>query len=98
MKPVVRLGDKSMGESEFPPTLLTEGSQNVFANGISVGAVGSKWKPHTRKVEPNDTHTEICVEGSSTVYANGVPLCRIGDKLAFDDVIIEGSQNVFAGG
>lgn len=97
MKPVVRIGDHSMGEAQFPPTTLAEGSPNVFVNSKPVGNVGAKWVPHTRKVKPFDTHVEVCVAGSSTVFINSKPICRIGDGLLFGDIIIEGSSNVFSG-
>lgn len=95
MKAVVRIGDRSTGHVCWPPTRLSTGSPNVYANGIPIGEIGERWIPHTCKA---GTHTEICVEGSESVYANGVCVSRIGDKLMFGEYIAEGSPNVFVGG
>jgi len=89
MPPVTRLGDIGSGHAGFPPTAVTEGSDNVFVNGKSVARLGDKIKEHG--------HLRKISKGSGTVFINGKPVARLGDPIDCGGFLLQGSGNVFAG-
>lgn len=80
----------------FPPRATTDGSNNVFVNGLPAHRVGDTWPVHTCPAIPA-SHDSVTVTGSSTVFANGRPLARVGDSLDCGETIVTGSNNVYAG-
>ena len=76
-----------------------EASQfSVKANGIPILRPGDWCSPHTIKCGPACCgHPAQINRGSSSVFAVGIPVARIGDSTDFG-AMIEGSNNVFAGG
>lgn len=81
---------------------ISQGSPNVFINGIAVGRLNDGTAGHGNWV-PN-----YMSEGSSTVFANSIPVCRVGDMhighLTYDNKnfhrtpLAIGSPNVTADG
>jgi uncharacterized Zn-binding protein involved in type VI secretion len=96
MPSVARKGDVGSGHGCWPPRANTQGSADVFANGIAVHRQGDAWGPHTCTAIP-ETHASSLASGSSSVFANGKQLGRIGDPVACGSVVAQGSGNVFAG-
>jgi len=68
-------------------------TKNVTANGILIVVNGNLVSPHPKSGCIPDTST---LSSSSTVTIGGLPLGRIGDSYG-DNVITQGSPNVFAG-
>lgn len=95
MPAVTRLGDMGSGHGGFAPRACTEGSPNVFINGIPAHRQGDAWGTHC---DSNSCHASTMAGGSSTVFVNGKPLARIGDDVACGSVSAQGSPSVFAGG
>ncbi len=100
MPAVARLGDTCTGHECFPPRSSTEGSPNVFCNGLPVHRVGDGWAVHTctHPEVPHGSHGGVLASGSSKVFVNGQPIGRIGDAVSCGSSVATGSSNVFAGG
>lgn len=95
--PAVHLkGQQGTGHGCFPPRVNTQGSPNVFVNGIPVHRQGDAWASHGCGV--CIPHAGTLAAGSSTVFANGKGIARIGDPVDCGSACAEGSPNVFAGG
>ena len=99
MPAVTRLGDKCTGHDSYIPEKSSEGSSNVFVNGIPVHRLHDAWIPHGCAPE------RFLEAGSPNVFVNGLPLGRIGDPITTDkeniddkcsSVVAEGSPDVFA--
>ena len=72
-------------------------SVNVYANGSLIVVMGNKIAPHP--LGPCAVLDEGVVESaSSSVKIGGMGVGRIGDRYTNNDIISQGSQNVFAGG
>ena len=97
MPPVTRKGDNCTGHGSFPPRPSSQGSPNVFVNGIPAHRQGDSWSAHGSPT-PNPPHSSVLASGSSTVFVNGKQLGRIGDPVACGSAVSQGSSNVFAGG
>ena len=96
MPAVTRLGDQCTGHGCFPSRPSTQGSPDVFVNGIVVHRQGDAWAAHgCATCVP---HGGALAQGSATVYVNGLPVGRIGDPVDCGSSVMEGSNNVFAGG
>ena len=100
MPAVTRKGDTCTGHDCFPPRSSTEGSPNVYCNGIPVHRQGDGWDVHTctHPKVPHGSHGSSLASGSRTVYVNGKQIGRIGDPVACSSSVASGSPNVFAGG
>lgn len=96
MPGLVRIGDKTTGHDDWPPTECIEGSSNVFANGKPACIQGSHFAEHCD--DDDNCHTPVAVGGSSSIFINGKPAIRIGDKLSCGDTIAEGSPDINIGG
>lgn len=70
---------------------ITEGSENVFANGRQVARVGDA-------VFCEEHGAQTITSGSSSVFANGNGVARIGDDVSCGATITSGSSNVIVGG
>ena len=70
--------------------LITQGSPDVFVEGLPAVRVGDPVMPH-------DYHTGTyqVAQGSSTVFVNGLPMARLGDISNCGDVLNPGEVNVF---
>ena len=81
------------------PVIGVQASQfSVRANGKPILRPGDWCLPHTIKCAPGCCGHEAQINrGSSSVFAMGIPVARIGDSTDFG-AMIEGSNNVFAGG
>jgi uncharacterized Zn-binding protein involved in type VI secretion len=95
MPAVTRKGDLDTGHDSCPPRPSSEGSPDVFVNGIPAHRQGDGWSPHGCSV--HNPHTSVLAGGSSSVYVNGKPLGRIGDPVGCGSKVATGSGNVFAG-
>jgi len=99
MAAVTRKGDACTGHDCFPPRKSTEGSPDVFVNGIPAHRQGDGWAAHTctdPKV-PHGTHASSLGGGSPSVFVNKKPIGRVGDAVACGGSAASGSENVFAG-
>lgn len=96
MAAVTRLGDQCSGHGCWPPRPNTEGSPDVFANGIAIHREGDAWAQHTCPDIP-ETHSSVLASGSSTVFVNGREIGRINDPVACGSFVVQGSPDVFAG-
>lgn len=97
MPAVTRKGDACTGHGCWPPRPSSEGSGDVFANGIAVHRQGDAWQPHTCPAIP-ETHAGALASGSATVFVNGRQIGRIGDPVNCGSSVAAGSGDVFAGG
>lgn len=88
-------GQIDSGHGCFPPRPSTQGSSDVFVNGVAAHRQGDSWAVH---VCGNSAHAGSLAAGSSTVYVNGKQLGRIGDDVDCGSVVAQGSPNVNAGG
>lgn len=70
--------------------------REVYANGKLVVCLGNTIFPHS---EPDCTpiDTSVLTKASTKVYINGKGVGRIGDEYTVNNVITQGSSNVFAG-
>ena len=100
MPAVTRKGDLCTGHDCFPPRASSQGSSDVYVNGVPAHREGDSWEDHTctHPDTPHGTHGGSLASGSSTVYVNGRQLGRIGDPVSCGSTVASGSDNVFAGG
>jgi len=99
MKGCTYIGAMSTGHICYPPTALTQASQNVYVNMIPAGRIGDLFAPHAcpcAQCPPPHTFRPIS-DGPLNVYFNMRPPGRIGDQIACGDKVAQGSYNVFAG-
>ena len=101
MPAVSKFGDLAATGHLCTAVIGVEATQfSVIANGISVLRLGDPTFPHTIKCGPiccGHAGPPVVNIGSSTVFAKGIPIARIGDSTDFG-AMIQGSDNVFAGG
>lgn len=103
MPAIARSGDQVLSpdgsgkKCRFPlKTSVGQGNnKSVFANGILIPVQGNLVTPHPRSGCVPDTSTLSSF--SSTVFIGGLGVGRIGDQYG-DNLIVQGSTNVFAGG
>jgi uncharacterized Zn-binding protein involved in type VI secretion len=95
MPAITRKGDACTGHGGYPARPSTQGSSNVFINGIAVHRQTDAWASHCNS---SGCHSSVLQQGSSSVYVNGLPVGRIGDPVACGSTVAVGSPNVFAGG
>ena len=97
-QPVSRLGDMcNESPSTFAPVPLIEGSPNVFTNSIPTGRLNDSLGISCMLSFPFSCRGDFVTSGSGTVFVNGLPIARLGDSV-LDQIMVEGSDNVFAGG
>jgi len=96
MPAVTRKGDSCTGHGPFPPRVSTNGSGDVFANGVPVHRQGDGWAAHC--MSGPVCHGGSLAAGSSSVSANDQQLGRIGDPVDCGSAVASGSGNVFVGG
>jgi uncharacterized Zn-binding protein involved in type VI secretion len=95
MPAATRQGDTCTGHGAFPPRAATEGSPNVYINGLPANRVGDAWAAHCNS---SGCHPSTTASGSSSVFINGKAAARIGDDIACGSVVAKGSSSVFIGG
>lgn len=93
-KGIARLGDIGDGADGHNPRRNTQGSPDVFVNGIAVHRIGDFWPVH---FSGESSHSSVLAEGSITVFANGKGIGRIGDSQNCGANVAQGSLDVFAG-
>ena len=91
---VALIGSKTKGKDNSNPSMIIQGSHNVYVNGVAVAYEGSKIAPHKRGKSYHDGSVS---KGSSKVYVNGRPIARINDPISCGDEIKDGSSNVESG-
>lgn len=89
------IGSKTKGKDKANPTMIVNGSSNVFVNGVAAAMIGSAIVPHKRGKR---VHGGVVSQGSSSVFINGLAAARIGDPISCGDEIADGSSDVFIGG
>lgn len=95
MSGIAKNGAKTSGHEQFPPTTVQASSTKVFVEGSTVCLNGDPIVPHTRQVDPYDTHGGNVEATTSKVYVEGKPVARIGDPISCGDTIAQGSSKVF---
>jgi uncharacterized Zn-binding protein involved in type VI secretion len=95
MPAVTRQGDPCTGHDACPPRSSSEGSPDVFVNGMAVHRQGDGWSSHGCPVHA--PHGSVLAGGSSAVFVNGKPVGRIGDAVACGGTVASGAGDVFAG-
>ncbi len=95
MPAVARKGDVDTGHDACPPRPSSEGSPNVFVNGMPAHRQGDGWGAHG--CSDHAPHGSVLAGGSGTVFVNGKPIGRVGDPVACGGAVATGSDNVFAG-
>ena len=100
MPAISREGDTlTTGHSCTSQTQLDTPTQStVFANGILIARVQDPTISHPAPpLPPCPSHVRFVNIGSSTVFVVGKAVARVGDSTDSGQMI-EGSDNVFAGG
>lgn len=95
MSGIAKDGALTSGHQQFPPTTVTASSTKVFVEGSKVCLNGDPIIPHTRQVEPFDTHTGNVQATTSKIFVEGIRVARIGDPISCGDTIAQGSSKVF---
>lgn len=90
-----RLGDMASGHDGAPATSGTEGSSNVYINGIPAMRQGDAFESHACPDESD--HSRSLAGGSGSVFINGKPTGRVGDAISCGGTVIEGSGSVSIG-
>ncbi len=99
MPKAIRIGDKGSGHGcHFPPSLATEGSPDVYVNGIPLVRQGDAYAPHACASCPQPPHSRTLSGGSGSVYINGKPAGRVGDAISCGGSAEAGSDDVSIGG
>ena len=98
-KPQARIGDSSMGHwvgiFYFPPTVLTEGSNDTFSCCIPASRVGDKAAEHMAFIFgivplPSYTHEPEASTGAPCKYINNKQAFRVGDSYDCGDTQAKG--------
>lgn len=84
------------GHDDFPPTVVNSTQSKVFVGGIPVLVEGDQITPHTRIVEPYDTHTGSVQPRTSKVYVTGKKAAQMADPISCGDTIAQSSPKVCA--
>lgn len=88
--PAARLGDNhSCPEPSRVGGPITEGSPNVFFNGLPVARVGDALQCHNA--------TDTISAGISSIIVNGKAMAILGSACAHGGAVTSGSENVFVG-
>ena len=95
MPKVAVIGSLTAGACNSPPTVITQGSPDVFVEGVSIGIVGSPIVPHKR-YNSKKPHGGSVSSGSPNVFANGIPIARVNDPISCGDKIAKGASTVSA--
>jgi uncharacterized Zn-binding protein involved in type VI secretion len=95
MPAAARIGDMDVTHCSTP--LRSEGSGNVFVNGLAWSCQGHKNIPHLLPAGRCPVHGAAISSGSSKVFINGRGAGRVGDGIAGCTAVAQGSPNVFAG-
>lgn len=91
MNKVVREGDVCTGHGGYPSRGCSQGSPDVFVNGLPVHRVGDKWDHHD---DGNGSHDAIMLEGANGVYVNGRPIAMTGCEISCGSKTHQGSDDV----
>lgn len=92
-----RVGDMTSGHTSYQPIQLSQGSSDVFANGIPVVHQGQQQTPHPPIGTTSPEGPFTIPQGSQTVFINGQPQSRLMDMTSCGQSVIQGSNNVFIG-
>lgn len=96
MPAVCRIGDADIAHCSG--MVRSQGSPDVFVNGVAVSRQGDRNTPHLLPGTPCPSHTAVIAVGSTSVFINNRGCGRIGDALTACTQVAQGSPNVFAGG
>ena len=92
---VTRKGDKEISHSGYSIKSSSQGSPDVFVDGIPAHTATHTWPSHNLG---DSWHTNrSTTTGSDSVYINGEPLARVSDSISCGSKIGEGSSTVFSG-
>ncbi|APD20546.1 PAAR motif of membran proteins [Klebsiella phage KPV15] len=64
------------GHSAYPPTEVNATQSKVFTGGIAVLVDGDSITPHTKTVDPHDTHGGVVQPRTSKVFVTGKKLFK----------------------
>lgn len=96
MPAATRVGDADI--THCSPMVRTEGSPNVFVNGIAWSREGDLNSTHLLPGNPCTPHNAAITVGSTTVFINRRGAGRVGDAVSGCTAVATGSPNVFCGG
>ena len=98
MPAVTRIGDADMPHCSG--MTRAEGSPDVFINSIAVSRQGDNNTTHKLPpdIPPCPSHAASIAIGSTSVFVNGQGCGRVGDDISGCTKVMQGSENVFAGG
>lgn len=83
------------GHSAFPPTDINATQSKVFTGGIPVVVAGDAINPHTRIMEPFDTHGGVVQPRTTKVFVTGKLAAQMADPISCGDTIAQSSSKVF---
>jgi len=93
-KAASRKGDKEIDHG-YSVKSSSEGSSDVFIDGIAAHTTGQSWPSHNRG---DSWHTGRSTStGSGSVYINGEALARVSNSISCGSKIAQGSTTVFSG-
>ena len=94
MPAVHREGDSTGGHGSWVPNASSEGSPNVFANGIPVTRVSDRHVGHASPT-PGPFHRTAYNSGSPNVFVNSEEVIKVGDTTSCGDPATAGSPDIF---
>lgn len=94
-KNIATITSISTGHGDWPSRSTSQGSSNVFAEGLGVHRKGDEWITHCNSQKV--CHTGSASGVSKTVFCNGRGVARVGDSISCGDRIATGRKTVFVG-
>lgn len=83
------------GHSAYPPTEVNATQSKVFTGGIAVLVDGDSITPHTKTVDPHDTHGGVVQPRTSKVFVTGKNAVQMADPISCGDTVAQSSSKVF---
>lgn len=83
------------GHSAYPPTKLISTQSKVFVDGIPVVVEGDKIVPHTKTVDPHDTHDGVIQPRTNKVFVDGKKAGQMADPISCGDTVSQSSNKTF---
>lgn len=89
--------DKAMttGHSNYPPTVVNATQSKVFVEGIAVLVEGDPITPHTKTVDPHDTHGGTAVASTAKIFVSGKKAIMMADRITCGDTVALSSSKVY---
>jgi len=96
LMPIGRITDICSGHQCFPPTIVIQGSLDVYANDLPVHRIYDNYVPHCC----GGCHPVVTAKASPTVFVNDRNTSHIGSSTFCDsgNIMVTGSFNVWIEG